>query len=940
MLKTTIQLLGILIFLSCKTAFAQRNYSTITGKITEASSFSPVPYATVQLKNGSLGTACNGAGEFILKIPPEGVNDSLLISSVGFKTQIIPISSDHLDIKLKPAPILLNSITIKTVDALDIMKRMVASIPDNYDTSAARLTAFYREFMKLSADTISYNESVLDIYKAPAYKPNHPDQIKLLKGRKMKFDQHGDPLFYNWMTNITNTAYSSLMEDIQRFPEAPKSVINPDNFRDYSYTYEGTLEEGNMNLLIIAFAPRQGNRRALVQGRLYLDESSLAIVKAEWTTTPAGVSYVNKHGKGGLGYKLSTISVKATFDFTKISLVINYKQYQGKWYLNGIQRHWNMVVNSPRRNMTDVPWDGKFTMQVTDLHTRDIQPFVDSTLNRTGSVNGVIGHHYDTAFWEHHNFQLPEADTSIHISNRQNGFTRADTLRGMLSSLRTCYDVSYYDLSVKVDPEKKYLKGSNIIRFKVVEPFTGMQVDLYSNMKINQVRFHQRPLKYTREYDAVFITLPEQLKPGTEEALEIDFEGSPQLARPDLPMWGGILWDHTSYNETWVQMVCQGSGASLWWPNKDHQSDEPDSMRLRVTVPEKFTEISNGRLISKTPVGDSQTLYEWKISYPVNNYNVSFCFGDYAQFTDTLQQENGYALPLAYAVLSPHLAHARKLFQQVKPMLRIYEKYFGPYPFPRDGFRLIESPYPMEHQSGVCIGKVLSDSSLEMLPTVVWHEVAHEWWGNAVTSKDIADMWIHEGFATYAESLMIEELFGKESAAEYLSNQRSGISGKEPVTGVYDVNHIHYDIGDMYSKGSLLLHTLRNSIHNDSTWFGLLKSIQEHFRYQTVTAAQLIDFMCAAIGRNYKPVFDQYLNHTGIPTFVYALKQKGTDVELQYKWKDVIPTFNMPVWVNVSEHDTIMITPGPTVQTLLLKNRQARDFKLEETAYLVNVKRE
>ncbi|RFS24466.1 hypothetical protein DVR12_04450 [Chitinophaga silvatica] len=942
MLKRTIRLFVICLFLSCKILSAQENYETIIGKVKEAASSSPIPYATIQLKDHSLGTACNGTGEFILKIPQALLTDSLIISSVGYKTQTISIPHTSVIIELQAAPILLEGITVKTIDALDIIKEVIVRIPDNYDTAANKATAFYREFIKLQSDTINYNESVLDIYKSPYYQSVKANQIKLIKGRRLEFDQHGDPRFYGWISNIMNTAYSSLMEDIQRTPNYPYSFLNKDYFQDYKYSYEGMIEEGNINLFVISFGPKTPKSKATVSGKLYLDATSYAIVKCEWKATPFGIWYVNKHGRGGMGYKVTTFLIKASMDFVGIQTVIDYKQYRGKWYLGGIQRHWNIDINSPKRGFKNAPWVGLFTMQITDINTDSVKPFRDSVINHFSSVNSQIRNIYDTSFWEHHNFQLPEntvksRDSLVHLGNRQQGFNRGDTLRGMLTDLRTCYDVSYYNLDVDIDPDKRYLKGSNTMTFKVLQPFTRMQVDLYSNMKINQIRFHGVPVKYTREYDAVFIELPATLKPGNTEAVEIDYEGSPQLARFDLPMWGGMLWDTTSTGKLWAQMVCQGSGASVWWPNKDHQSDEPDSMRICITIPNTYTEISNGRLVSKTPVGN-QMRYEWKVSYPINNYNVSFIIGSYANFRDIYIRNGVDTLMLDYYVLPEHLEKAKTLFTEVKQMLKIYEKYFGPYPFPKDGFRLIESPYPMEHQSGVCIGKVLADTSLEMLPPIVWHESAHEWWGNAITSKDIADMWIHEAFATYAESLMMEEMVGTESAAEYLNAQRTSIINKEPVTGVYNVNHIHYDIGDMYSKGSLMLHTIRNSLNNDSSWFALLKNIQTYFRYQTISADTLISFICKELKADYRPVFEQYLHQTAIPVFSYHLKQLGNDLQVSYQWKDVVAGFAMPVWASISEDEKQMLYPTAELKTIVIKNIRASDFKVDEANFLINVK--
>ncbi|MBV7530289.1 M1 family aminopeptidase [Chitinophaga sp. sic0106] len=930
-------------------AFSQSTYRIISGKILDAQHGTPLPYASVQVQQGSSRTAANAHGDFLLKVAGP---DSLVITSMGYRRKVIPIPPDdrHLDIYLETATLELATVTISSPNGQALMEKAVARITANYDTARLRLSAFYREDIRLQEDTLNYSESVLDIFKV-FQQTGQQDQIRLVKGRKHQTRPRDDPRFYNWISNITNTAYSSLAEDVQKGLDAPRSFINPDNFYLYKFVYREAIMEGDRRLLIIDYLPRKPHKKALTKGTVYLEDSSLAIVKVVWSLTPEGANWINKHGMGGVAYTVMSRLMKASLQFQDAITSIQYKPYKGKWYLDQVHRHWELTVNSRSRNVHDVPWRGDFLLQVTGISTDSVKPFEAGIASKSAAVGQLIPQRYDTAFWENFNILLPDIPDSVmrttvkkivdtvppvRLSNRENGFTRRDTLRGLLTPLRTCYDVTFYNLDVIVSPEKKYIRGRNDIQFKVITPFNRFQVDLYANMKIDSVLYHGKPVPYTREYDAVFITLPDTLTSGIA-AVTIVYQGQPQEGDARLAMYGGILYDKDPAGNPWTQMVCQGSGASLWWPNKDHQSDEPDSMRIAVTVPAGYMEVSNGQLLGSTTIGDSATRYEWRVSYPINNYNVSFCIGKYSHFTDKYLSSSGDTLLLDYYVLPAHLDRARKLFPEVKQMLATFERDFGPYPFPRDGFKLVESPYPMEHQSSVCFGKILSDTSLLMLPSIIWHESAHEWWGNAITSKDIADMWIHEGFATYAEVLMTEALFGKEVASAMVAESRGEVRNRESIIGVYNVNHIHYEIADMYAKASLVLHTLRQLLPADSTWFALLRAIQQEYRYKTVSSDSLEAFISHQTKKNLKPFFDQYLRHTAIPRLEYALKPTSGGLQVRYRWVADVAGFDMPVKYLVNEAPAGWLYPGSNWKETTLKNVQAADFAVDEQNFYITV---
>jgi aminopeptidase N len=357
-------------------------------------------------------------------------------------------------------------------------------------------------------------------------------------------------------------------------------------------------------------------------------------------------------------------------------------------------------------------------------------------------------------------------------------------------------------------------------------------------------------------------------------------------------------------------------------------------MKIWITVPSRFTEISNGRLIRKTQLQGEQTRYEWFVSYPINNYNVTFNIGMYTHYRDLYMA--GDTLTIDYYVMPYNLERARSMFAQVKPMLDCFEKHFGKYPFRRDGFTLVESLYPMEHQSGVCIGKITQQNSGDTNP-LLWHESAHEWWGNAISCQDMADLWIHEAFATYAEALMIESLMGKDAAIKFISDLQPNVKNREPVIGVYDVNHIFYDIGDMYGKGCLMLNTFRHVLNDDKLWFALLHGIQQHFRYKTITSDQLIAYINHYTGNDYTYFFDQYLKHTTLPKLKITLKEAGTDLTVKYRWQATVEGFRMPVLVTTAADQYNLIYPVQEWNTVTLKHMTADEFEVDEDRFFIEV---
>ncbi len=532
------------------------------------------------------------------------------------------------------------------------------------------------------------------------------------------------------------------------------------------------------------------------------------------------------------------------------------------------------------------------------------------------------------------------------LFNNNKHFSRADTLRGSLSPLRSCFDVTYYHLDIRIDTMNESLSGYNDIWFKVTENTSRLQLDLFSNMEIRKVMLDDSvETGISREFNAFFVDLPGTLFSGSRHHLTVYYGGSPQIGKM-LPWDGGFKWTKDQDGNPWIAVACQGKGASLWWPNKDHQSDEPDSMLISVSVPSGLMEVSNGRLRNKKELRGGFTRYDWFVSKPVNNYNVTINIGNYVHFNDVYVNGSD-SLTLDYYVMPYNLEKAKKQFSQVKPMLSCFERYFGKYPFYADGYKLVEAPYlGMEHQSCVAYGNRYQNGYFGMdysgagieFDYIIIHESAHEWWGNSITTCDIADMWVHEGFASYAEVLYTECMYDSAKAAAYIRGQEKKIGNREPVIGPYGVNE--EGSGDMYPKGLALLSTLRNVIRNDSMWFDILKGLQHEFRYQTVTSAQVEAFISQRARMDLKYVFDQYLRSTKIPVLEIRHAEGSGEGMLEFRWNGVVDGFNMPVLAMIASNSSILIHPTMEWQQLKSSLSMQDTFKNTDRLFYIKLKME
>lgn len=521
----------------------------------------------------------------------------------------------------------------------------------------------------------------------------------------------------------------------------------------------------------------------------------------------------------------------------------------------------------------------------------------------------------------------------------QEKYSRKDSLRGTLSPERANYDVTFYNLDLKIDIENKYISGSNIIQFKVLKNLPVLQFDLFDNLKINSVEWNGKNLDFKREFNAVFVTFPSALSAGTSSSIKIFYEGNPTVAKR-APWDGGFVFKTDKNGKPFVAVACQGTGASLWWPTKDHQSDEPDSMAINITSSSDLEEVSNGRLRAKKEIGNEYTRFEWFVSEPINNYDVSINIADYAHWTDQYKSKiDGEYLTLDYYVLKDDLDKAKNQFEQVKPMMDVFEKRFGKYPFYKDGYKLVQTPYlGMEHQSCVAYGNQYKNGYLgfdlsgsgegKKFDYIIIHESAHEWWGNSITSYDIADMWIHEGFGQYAETVYLEEMYGKESSVKYLNGLKNGVGNKEAIIGPYGVNK--EGSGDMYPKGALFLNTLRNYIDNDLVWWDIVASLQKTYRHKNISTEDVLNLMNAKSGKNLKPYFDVYLRQGGLPIFTVELLEQNKSVLVKYNWTNVVDGFALPVQIKLKGSEEI-ITLNPDKNEMLLPGVKKDQIEIDKS---------
>ncbi len=526
---------------------------------------------------------------------------------------------------------------------------------------------------------------------------------------------------------------------------------------------------------------------------------------------------------------------------------------------------------------------------------------------------------------------------SSYLFAQTESITRQEMLRGSITPEREWWDVQHYYLKVEFLPDTKRLRGSNAITFKTIKAGNKMQIDLQPPLAITKVTHGDSQLKFERDGNVYWVAFEKEIPKGIEDTIELFYEGVPVVAR-NPPWTGGISWGRDDLGEYFINTTCEGIGASIWWPNKDIGYDEPDrGMNIDVTVPENLTAISNGRLKKTDHDAAAKTnTFHWEVRNPINNYGVNVNIGNYVHWSEKYRGEGG-VLDVDYWVLSHQKAAALKQFKEVPRMLAAFEHWFGKYPFYEDSYKLVAVSYPgMEHQSSVTYGNWYRNGYLHRdfsgsgvgfkFDFIIVHESAHEWFGNNISMKDAADMWIHESFANYAESLFVEYYFGKKDAEDYMVGNRRGIRNDRPIIGTYGANR--EGSGDMYPKGGNMLHTIRQIINDDAKWLAILRGLSAEFWHQTVSTEQIESYISQKAGIDLSKVFDQYLRRTEIPLLRYKVDGKT----LSFSYERVVKGFAMPIRVSINGKQ-VTIKPTETIQTFV-SPEEIKTFEVDRNFYI------
>ena len=505
--------------------------------------------------------------------------------------------------------------------------------------------------------------------------------------------------------------------------------------------------------------------------------------------------------------------------------------------------------------------------------------------------------------------------------------TKIDTLKGSNTEFRNFWDVKKYDIVLEPNFEAKSIKGSNKISLTIEKDILNpvFQIDLQSPMKADKITANFPIADKKTDGDFIFISTKKKFKKGEKYTIDIDYSGNPVIAK-HAPWDGGWMFTKDKNGNPWMTAADEGIGASIWLPVKDIWSDEPDNgITFKIITPKDLVGVGNGKLIKQENLGDKKS-WLWEVKSPINDYSIIPSIGKYVNFKDTFDGEKG-KLDLDYWVLDYNLDKAKKQFEQVKPMMKAFEHWFGPYPFYEDSYKLVESPHlGMEHQSNVAygnkyqngyLGRDLSGTGIGLKwDYIIIHETGHEWFANNITAKDQADMWIHESFTTYSETLFVDYVFGKADGNKYLQGLRGNIQNDKPIIGTYGIRN--EGSGDMYPKGANMIHTIRQVINNDEKFRQILRGLNKDFYHQTVTASQIQNYFSEKSGIDLKSIFDQYLTTIKIPTLEY--KQNGN--QLTYKWTNVVPNLKLPIRLADGQE----LKPTEENQTTTLKSDKPVEF--------------
>ncbi|MEM7548506.1 MAG: M1 family aminopeptidase [Bacteroidota bacterium] len=865
----------ILVVLTSLGAFAQTNTLSYEGRVVDQDTGQPIPNLIIYLKNGSINNVTNRGGEFRIRVSTSSKSDTLVFSHLGYSILEVPIPIfDNWEGSFKMAPTHLNleevEVTAKRITADDIMDKVANSRKKNFTSDFFKMEGYYKHQLKMDNKEIGFVEVALDLvdddFQTYKYKNGIAQETVILNGIKKNINKYNE--YKSTLGTLESTDYLNNMLIINR----PRR-----GFKGFQYRLDTTLfYRGDLTYLVEATLEGGEPEDSFWKFKIFVNADDFAIVRMEsvMRTAEYNIEAFDKRVNDTLVNRPQVLS--RILEFRKMSGFYYpiYYRMTGKEKLDNL------------KDSTSRSYEFDNELLLFNL-SQDDSRYEKNRRIKTNVIDDKFDKlKFDSAFWTNYNYKRlspteeikeflvdgnEEVRSEYHVKDGYR-FTKLDTLQGTLTPLRTSYDVGFYHLDVEVLPKEEILKGSSLIQFRVVNPTNRIQIDLYSGMKIEKIELNGRQLNFEREYNAVYVNFPQMLDKSSIYEIKVFYSGPPVDFNLNIPMYASFLWLEDDSGNPWLQAICQGYGASGWWPNKDHLSDEPDSARISVTIPQELDVVSNGRLLSTSLVRENKKRFDWRVSYPINNYNLTFNVGNY-KVTKDIYDNGTTKLDLEYHILEENDTDVSITTAIVKPMLQTFEKYFGPYPFPKDGFKLVESPHPMEHQSCVAIGSdyfydsddsgIWSDMPEDDINySIVLHESAHEWWGNSVSCTDNAELWIHEAFATYAEALFVEDHYGYEASQRYINAMKHQVLNRFPIQGKPGVNHIHYDITDMYTKGAIMINELRKEIDNDQMWFSVLKGIQQDFKHSSITTVEVIDYINIKTGRNFDCFFQRWLLST------------------------------------------------------------------------------
>ncbi|HSF53056.1 MAG TPA: M1 family aminopeptidase, partial [Algoriphagus sp.] len=893
----------IVLFLFIGIASESLSQQIFRGKVVNLETQEEVPFAHIYFPELDKGTIAGLKGDFELALPTTiKERTPVIFSCMGFKTVQMPWSSSlgNVKVEMEEEFLELEGVEIKPEDPAELIREAGRRIVQNYGTDSSYLQGYFKNFTLLDGKNLRYTEAFIDLIKPPyVMHDEEQDQvsdsihIREVRTKPSEFDDWKIMLLTPWELNT----YLLMNRDVARDFSSRWQM----NEFASSYTYEledPVMLEGRPTYKI-KIKPIKGKKYGNWLGHIYLDQETLAFVKIDFRSHPK----LFKDLRNDFGYQVVTNLYKFHYNEGEWREVIQYRYKDGIWKFDEVNSSKHFVVTSMKRGMDRVPliqtlhYKTEYDSQMPKGVDFDFLP------HDVGQANTYFEKNYRADFWRAFDFSRGiEMDEKMYgfkssdFEPKPYEFSKFDTLKGALTPLRTAFDVGFYHLDVEVFPEEEFIAGSSLVRFKVTAPTQRIQLDLYSKMDIDSIIYQGENLTFSREFDAVFIDFPRVLSMGNTEEVTVYFRGRPLDYDPMIPMYASFLWINDEEGNPFIQAICQGYGASGWWPNKDHLSDEPDSARISVTFPSDLKAISNGRKIEELDLGNGKFRSSWTVSYPINNYNMILNIGKYEQFTKLVPAIEG-ELDVEYHFLEGHREITEQKSEFIIPVMETFEKYFGPYPFPRDGIKFLETPHAMEHQSAVALGTEYfreeekkwteftdEDFKKSWIPSqILLHEFAHEWWGNSVSCTDNAELWIHEAFATYAEVLFIEEHFGYESGQIYINSIWPKGDNPNPIIGKFGLNHVHYNIWGMYDKGAHVLNSLWKMVGDDAVWFAFLKEIQRKFKYQNITTSDILNLLNERSGKDFSKFFDSYLKESILPKLEYFLEKSEEDFTVNYR---------------------------------------------------------